>query len=189
MVLLLAHSKEHAGIPAKEVAPMVTSLWGVEVNSRWSQRFLAKHNECLRARKTKLLGKTRTWEATREDVDHWLASLRAARVMSHMSAHTVLNYDETCAHADLEGHVCVEAVDKLRANRSGVRNRAICSMVPFVVGGGTVLLVVYILPTRFDPDGSGVVDTPNPASRYPSRASPSVPRPTSACTRTQIPDT
>ena len=112
MVLLLAHSKEHAGIPAKEVAPMVTSLWGVEVNSRWSQRFLAKHNECLRARKTKLLGKTRTWEATREDVDHWLASLRAARVMSHMSAHTVLNYDETCAYADLEGHVCVEAVGK-----------------------------------------------------------------------------
>ena len=89
----------------------------MEVNSRWSQRFLAKHNECLRARKTKLLGKTRTWEATREDVDHWLASLRAARVMSHMSAHTVLNYDETCAHADLEGHVCVEAVDKLGANR------------------------------------------------------------------------
>ena len=87
MVLLLAHSKEHAGIPAKEVAPMVTSLWGVEVNSRWSQRFLAKHNECLRARKTKLLGKTRTWEVTREDVDNWLVSLRGQSDESHECEH------------------------------------------------------------------------------------------------------
>ena len=102
----------------------------------WVKKFLKRHAALFRVRKSKLLGKKRTSDITKSEVMAFLDALEAAKEQQHMTGHNMINYDETCSYMDTDGVLCVEAVGKLRANRSGSKSRALCSSVPFVAADG-----------------------------------------------------
>ena len=135
-------------------------LGGVQ---RWINEKCAKGGPLRKTKCKKLAGK-RTGDGVMQNVVSWIGQLKEELSQRSFSADCVFNYDETRIHSKNGDQLVlerIEAADRERSNMLFVRDKSICSYIPFVSASGKVLVSFYILPAHFREEGDS--DSPDEA--------------------------
>ena len=94
LLIIVVYSLLHQSLSVGEIQGEVKNLFEKDVSSRWARRFLEKHKDEVRLRKTKHLASKRIDNTIVESVAEFVAQVDAILEEKFMRADLVVNYEK-----------------------------------------------------------------------------------------------
>jgi hypothetical protein len=142
--ILFAISACKAPVRLACVSPLVKSLFGLEVTRTWVYKFVKRHKDKLRVKRSQIIPKAYTDKELVVHMDRWITGYQALLSEYKFGPEQIVCYDEIALLLDHQNKNVVVGVGQ-SADIVGGKTPALGTVLPFVNAAGKLMAVYFIM--------------------------------------------